>query len=227
MFALNMKLVQAFYLMFINSLGISDVLGEVIEGFAQKTFMVSIPVHDPSAPISIITKVEVENNDDDIVNQAAETENEEDRNSVHFSVSHHGYLNTWSLDLAPGQSEGSISKTLCPGMGKTSVLFDYSGPDAIPPRENYSEIIYIVAYSRTRNRLNVDIKAERNQHFYLFSNSSITFNVNKHSSQVYQYNFKPEESAVLVRKDPFLTSQKFMILLNFSVFFIREKINFD
>ena len=164
----------------------SDVFceSENLDGYVQKTFMVASPLSftTPEAPISITTAVSLPR----FVNDTKIS------NLVLFSVSYQGHLNTWSAELEPGQTDVVVTKTLCyteSSFEPTSEPSEYSSDPSSEPSD-----IYIVVYSRTINKLKLDITAQKNELFHVNDNTTIQVNANSFSSQVFQYNFQNNEA---------------------------------
>jgi len=161
---------------------------EVLKGLDQKTFMVAVPwwrYRDPSVPLSITTRASLD----------TWLEDSSVANLVSFSVSYQGNLHTWALELEPGIKEGVTMKTLCVTEDKGN-----GSSEAVSATENpkSGETIYIVAYSRTVNNLQLEITSEKNEKFLIQKEQALQVNVDQLTSQVYQYNFGPEEKSVLV-----------------------------
>ena len=164
---------------------------EVLNGHDQKTFMVAVPTpgnRRPSVPLTITTRASLDTWVEDMGVA----------NLVSFSVSYHGHLHTWALELEPGVKEGVTMKTLCVTEERAGNRSSEVVTASENPIRGSGETIYIVAYSRTVNKIKLEITSEKNENFFVQKDQALQVNVNQFSSQVYQYNFGPGEKSVLL-----------------------------
>ena len=155
------------------------VYSEILEAFTQETFSLIINKDSqPNHPVEITTSASL---DSSVKNLGV-------KNTVHFSVSYEGHFSRWTLELAPGEQEGSIQKTLCHAGSSNSTSAE----------QQSNEKIYIVAYSRSVNNLKLDISAGRNERFNLESGHAVEVEVTPFSSQIFQFFPSSGEPAVML-----------------------------
>ena len=165
-----------------------DVSSAVLPGRGQRTLQVAAPAPAPAdLPISVVTRVRL----------MAGLAPPSSSCRVSFSVSHGGSLNTWEVELRPGQQEATVEKTLC--VAHNSSLGSVGATETTTLAAETQQPIYIVAYSRTQHKLRLDISSRRNEQFMLRAGAGLEVGVSQHASQVFQYNFQPGEEAVLLR----------------------------
>ena len=174
-------------LLYFISIQVPAVLSEkeTLDGLDQKTFMVAVPANrEPTTPITITTRVALD----------TRLKDPSVPNLVYFSVSYQGHLNRWAVELEPGVREGYSEKTLC----VREELRNGTERDLSVTENPVAENIFIVAYSRTMNKLKLEIASEKNERFIVQKDQALQVNVDQFTSQVYQYNFGTEDKSVLL-----------------------------
>ena len=111
-------------------------------------------------------------------------------NLVEFSVSHLGHLTHWAVMLRSGQHSAEINKSLCLQHNSTQSN-TFTG-----------DLIYVVAYSRTNNELQLEVGADWSGLFLLSLSQPTEIDVNPNTTQTFQFSPSQyrdgEESSVLV-----------------------------
>merc|ERR1711971_126384 len=153
-----------------------------LPGFGQTTITVPVPGGSwRNVPISLTTKISL----------AGPAVKPDLNNLVEFSVAHLGHLTQWSVLLQSSQPNAALNKSLCNQNNSTD-----SNPFI-------GDFLYVVAYSRTHNELQLEVGSEWSGMFQVSLNQPLQIDVNPNTTQTFQfspsqYTTEEEDSSVLV-----------------------------
>ena len=137
-----------------------------LPGFGQTTITVPVPGGSRrNVPISLTTKISL----------AGPPVKPQLDNLVEFSVSHLGHLTQWSVLLPSSQPTAALNKSLC-NQNNSTDSSPFSG-----------DFIYVVAYSRTNNELQLEVGSEWSGMFLVSLNQPVQIDVNPTTTQTFQF----------------------------------------
>ena len=140
---------------------INGISAEKLSGFSHKNIKVPVPPETSrNVPISVSLNLSL----------SGPVNNPDVNNLVDFSVFHGGHLTVWSVVLQSSQTSVTLNKSLC--------TQNSSG---------HSNFIYVAAYSRTVNELQLEVGSHWNEMFRVSLDKALQIDVNPSTTQTFQF----------------------------------------